>query len=121
MTVGSSWKRAVTIGAATLPLGLLLACQPPAVSCIASTTNPHPVRNGTVPIIVSSQPGNKILTLAQYRTTSTAQVGLVGVNGQGEIDYRISRATPSFTVKVTVVVANARHQSAACATSFTPQ
>jgi hypothetical protein len=62
--------------------------------------------------------GATVTTTAHYKTTDTTHSGVADGSGNADIVYRISRATPGFTVNVDVTVSGAATET--CTTSFTP-
>ncbi len=83
---------------------------PTALRVEASVSNPTPAQYSTVTVyvVVTDQAGKPIegatvTTTAHYKSSDTAHSGVTGADGKVAIDYRISRATKGFTVRVNVV------------------
>lgn len=96
---------------------------PPSIplNCDASMTNAQPADYTETDVIVhTGVAGAQVTTTAHYKTTKTTHSGVAGTDGSADIPYRISDATPGYTVEVDVTVV-ARGMSQSCGTSFTPQ
>lgn len=96
------------------------APRPAALSCSASVSNASPSDYSTVDVFVRTAAGAQVQATANYRTTSTTHNAVAGSDGSADVPFRISRATPGYTVTVDVQVSDAG-ASARCSTSFTPQ
>jgi hypothetical protein len=84
-------------------------------------SNPTPADYSTVDVIVrTGVPGAGVTATAHYKTTDTTHSGVAAGDGVADIPFRISRATPGYTVAVDVTVA-AGGASRYCSTGFTPQ
>jgi competence protein ComEC len=89
------------------------------LTCNASVSNPTPADYSTVEVIVhTGVPGASVTATAHYKTTDTTHNSSVGGDGVADIPFRISRATPGYTVTVDVTVA-AGGASRDCSTGFT--
>lgn len=98
------------------------AAQAPAIplTCAAAMSNPRPADYQTTDVVVQTGiPGASVTATAHYKTTNTTNTATAGSNGTAVVPFRISRATPGYTVTVDVTVA-APGGSATCDTSFTP-
>jgi N-acetylglutamate synthase/N-acetylornithine aminotransferase len=82
-------------------------------------SNPSPADYSTTDVLVSTAPGAQVTTTAHYKTTDTTHSQSADASGHTDIAYRISRATPGFTVSVDVTV-TIPGASQTCQTSFTP-
>jgi hypothetical protein len=92
-----------------------------ALACRASMSNPHPVDYSTTDVIVhTGVAGATVTATAYYKTTDTSHTSTAAGNGTADIPFRISRATPGYTVEVDVNV-HAHGASRSCTTSFTAQ
>lgn len=94
--------------------------RPAPLSCSASVSNASPSDYSTVDVFVQTAAGAQVQATANYRTTSTTHSSAAGSDGSADIPFRISRATPGYTVTVDVQV-SLGSASASCSTSFTPQ
>ena len=84
-------------------------------------SNSTPADYSTVDVIVhTGTPGASVTATAHYKTTDTTHTGVAAGDGVADIPFRISRATPGYTVAVDVNVA-AGGASRFCSTGFTPQ
>jgi hypothetical protein len=93
---------------------------PDPLTCTASMSNPQPADNTETDVIVrTGVAGAEVTTTAHYKTTDTTHQAATAPNGDADIAYRISRATPGYTVTVDVTV-TADGTSQSCSTSFTP-
>lgn len=95
------------------------APRPAAISCSARVSNASPADYSTVDVFVHTAAGAQVQATANYRTTSTTHNAVAGSDGTAEVPFRISRATPGYTVAVDVQVSKSG-ASATCSTSFTP-
>lgn len=83
-------------------------------------SDPQPADNSTIDVTVhTGLAGATVTATAHYKTTNTAHTGQAAANGVADIPFRISRATPGYTVNVDVTV-TAEHATKYCSTSFTP-
>jgi len=90
------------------------------LTCAASVSNPTPADYSTVDVIVrTGVAGASVTATAHYKTTDTTHSGIAAGDGVADIPFRISRATPGFTVGVDVTV-SAQGASKSCSTAFTP-
>ena len=101
------------------------ASHPPAtaspLTCRASMSNAHPADYSTVEVIVQTAvAGAAVTATAHYKSKDTTNTGSAGSSGVADIPFRISRATPGYTVDVDVTV-SAHGASLSCSTAFTPQ
>jgi hypothetical protein len=64
--------------------------------------------------------GASVTATAHYKTTDTTHTGVAVGDGVADIPFRISRATPGYTVAVDVT-ATAGGTNRDCSTAFTPQ
>jgi hypothetical protein len=84
-------------------------------------SNPTPADYSTVDVIVhTGVPGAGVTATAHYKTTDTTHTGVAAGDGVADVPFRISRATPGYTVAVEVSVA-AAGATRSCSTAFTPQ
>jgi hypothetical protein len=91
------------------------------LTCSASMSNPHPADYSTTDVIVhTGVSGAAVTATAHYKSTDTTHTGTAADNGVADIAFRISRATPGYTVTVDVTV-TAGGAGKSCSTSFTPQ
>lgn len=88
------------------------------LTCAASVSNSSPADNSTVDVLVRTGGSATVTATAHYKTTDTTHSESVS-GSSAEIAFRISRATPGYTVEVDVTVSGAG-ASRSCATSFTP-
>jgi hypothetical protein len=98
------------------------AAAPPAspLTCSASVSNPSPADYSTTDVIVhSGVAGVAVTATAHYKTTDTTHQVTADSHGVADIPFRISRATPGYTVDVEVTAA-AHGATRSCSTSFTP-
>ena len=110
---GAFTATALTGGAA------MAAPQVTPLPCTASMSNSHPADYTTTDVRVHTAAQARVTTVAHYRTTSTKHHGTAGPRGNAVIPYYISGATPGYTVKVSVSVAE-DSRTGSCSTSFTP-
>ena len=57
----------------------------------------------TTSVLVSTVALARVQTTAKYKTTDTERRSVASVHGKATVPYRISSATPGFTVVVSVV------------------
>jgi hypothetical protein len=107
---------AATAAAAAAP-SVAPSAQGPA--CAASVSNPNPVRNSTVDVLVDTVANATVSAAAHYKTTTTAHAAAADATGHAAVRFNISTATVGFTVVVHVMV-GAGGQDSSCDTSFTP-
>jgi hypothetical protein len=88
-------------------------------ACAASVSNPNPIRNSTVDVLVNTVANATVSAAAHYRTTTTARAAAADATGHAAVRFNISTATVGFTVVVHVTVGVGGHDSS-CETSFTP-
>lgn len=93
---------------------------PPSLTCSASVSNPSPLDYSTVDVLVHTAGGAQVQATANYKSTSTSHSATAGGDGTADVPFRISRATPGYTVTVDVQVSTGT-ASASCSTAFTPQ
>jgi hypothetical protein len=124
---GSSPRRstpvATTTTAAAPPATTTAAAAPPAnpLTCAASMSNPSPADYSTTDVIVhTGVAGATVTATAHYKTTDTTHQATADGNGVADIPFRISRATPGYTVDVDIT-ATAHGATRYCSTSFTPR
>jgi hypothetical protein len=87
-------------------------------SCTASVDNPSPTRNQTVTVSVASNVSSASFTAtAHYKSKDTVQSGATNSSGSGSVAFRISSATPGYSVRIDVDVSG----RASCSSQFTPQ
>lgn len=91
----------------------------PRTKCTASMTDSTPADNHATDVIVHTAAGARVTATAHYKTTTTSHSATANGSGTAEIEFLISRATPGFTVIVSVA-ATAHGSSGSCSTSFTP-
>lgn len=78
-----------------------------------------PGRLHTTDVIVhTGVPGAMVTATAHYKTTDTTHSGIAASTGVADTAFRISRATPGYTVTVDVTV-TAQGASKSCSTAFT--
>ncbi|HKN98959.1 MAG TPA: hypothetical protein VJX10_17700 [Pseudonocardiaceae bacterium] len=82
-------------------------------------TDSHPADNHATDVIVHTVAGARVTATAHYKTTTTSHSATASGGGRAEIEFLISRATPGFTVIVSVT-ATAHGSADSCSTSFTP-
>ncbi len=90
------------------------------LACRASMSNARPVQHSTTSVLVSTVALARVKTTAKYKTTETVKRSVANVRGKDTVPYRISSATPGFTVVVGVVVTSGG-KDASCSTKFVPQ
>jgi hypothetical protein len=92
----------------------------PALTCSASMSDATPADYSTTDVLVQTGvSGASVTAIAHYKTTNTTHTVTAGGNGSADVPFRISDATPGYTVDVDVdVTAGGADQS--CSTSFTP-
>jgi len=91
------------------------------LTCVASMSNSHPADYTTTDVIVhTSVAGASVTATAHYKTTDTTHSTQASASGLADIPFRISRATPGYTVDVDVAV-TASGATRTCSTSFTPE
>jgi hypothetical protein len=130
----ASAQRAIAQDWQTAEADLGLAAAPPAapaqtvtqtpaagqgLSCSASVSNSSPADYSTVDVTVRTAAAATVTTVAHYKTTDTQHSAVADGSGVATIAYRISGASPGFTVVVDVTAA-AAGRTATCSTSFTP-
>jgi hypothetical protein len=71
-------------------------------------------------VLVSTVARAGVTTTAKYKTTSTEKRATANGQGKATVRYRISSATPGFTVIVSVVVSSGG-KKASCSTKFVPE
>jgi hypothetical protein len=113
-------KVGVAAGVAAGALIIPTACTPSPLTCTARVTVPYPPQYSTETVVVQTRPNANILTVAQYRTASTAHQAVANSSGAASIPYMISDATKNYAVVVNVLVA-INGQTGSCSTSFTPR
>jgi hypothetical protein len=112
--------------ATAAPVPPLVPPQPPAVppsplTCAASMSDQQPTDYTNTDVIVrTGVAGADVTTTAHYKTTDTTHQAVATSNGEADIQYYISRATPGYTVVVDITV-TANGATRSCSTSFTPQ
>jgi len=92
---------------------------PPPLTCTASMSNSTPSDYSTTDVLVATAPDAGVTTTAHYKTTDTTHTAVADSTGHADIPYRISRATPGYTVTVDVAVTSGA-RTGSCSTSFTP-
>lgn len=82
-------------------------------------SNAAPADNSTTDVLVTTMSGAAVSATAHYKSTDTTHSATADSTGRADIQFRISRATPGYTVVVDVEVSK-NGSSAYCSTSFTP-
>jgi hypothetical protein len=82
-------------------------------------SNARPVQYSTTSVLVSTVALARVKTTAKYKTTETVKRSVANVRGKDTVPYRISSATPGFTVVVSVLVTSGG-KDASCSTKFVP-
>lgn len=91
------------------------------LSCTASMSDPHPADYATTDVLVhTGRAGASVTATAHYKTTDTTHSAQASGNGDADITFHISRATPGFTVYVDIAV-TAQGETTFCSTFFTPR
>jgi len=117
--VGSS-SPAPTRTTTPIPSPATTTSTPKTLTCSASMSNAHPSDYTTVYVDVHTAAGASVTATAHYKTTDTTHTSTASGSGNAAIGFKISRATPGYTVDVSVSV-HTSSGSASCGTSFTPQ
>jgi hypothetical protein len=96
------------------------AAPPSPLTCTASMSDQQPTDYTNTDVIVrTGVAGADVTTTAHYKTTDTSHQAVATSNGEADIQYYISRATPGYTVVVDITV-TANGATRSCSTSFTP-
>jgi hypothetical protein len=90
-----------------------------ALLCHASMSNSRPADYTTIYVNVGTARYAAVTTVAHYKTVNREHVGRANGEGNTAIRYRISGATPSYRVTVSVTVTSGRSRGT-CSTSFMP-
>ena len=117
-------KRLAFAAAAGVVLGspLLLVAPSQAstgLPCRASMSDSTPRQYSYVGVRVRTASYAGVHTVAHYKTTSTPHSGHANRQGQANISYYISGATPGYRVRVDVSVSKGG-RTGHCSTSFVP-
>ena len=109
----------ITAVAAT---GVVSACgpvRPAPLTCSISPSAAHPFQNSREIMTIRSVPGVRVLTAAQFASTTLSRTTTINALGFGNTSYDLRLAAPNQAVKVTALVTRGSRRGT-CATSFTP-
>ncbi len=83
-------------------------------------SNTRPADYTTTVVHVRTQASVQVFTVAFYKTVDRAYFAHADNQGQAQVPYYVSGATPGCQVEVVVTVVQG-HEASSCSTSFTPQ
>ena len=90
-----------------------------ALRCHASMSNSRPKDYTTIYVDVGTVRYAGVTTIAHYKTVNRKHTGKANAEGNAEIGYYISGATPGYRVNVSVTVTSGKSRGT-CSTSIIP-